>query len=183
MEQIDDLEIIKRAKNGDIAAFDELIKKYRNMIFYFTLKRVRIPEEAEDLVQEIFIEVFKSIKRFENRSGISAWLYGISKNLINNYFNRQFKKNQKCKSIEDLTFEIGRDDSGLEKIENNLILKSLKNSLSMLNDDLYDAINFVIFEGMSYDEAALALDVPVGTIKSRIFRARAELKEKMKDVL
>ena len=184
-----DKSIIKRALEGDQRAFSQILNRYRGSIFSLIYKMVHNKEETEDLVQEAFIKAFSSLSSFNEEYAFSTWLYKIA---INNCIDHFRKKRLKTFSIDspieskdgtikrefsDTTFSADRPL--LSKEKSNLI----EEAIEKLPEKYRISIVLRHNEDKSYDEISKILDIPLGTVKARIFRAREMLKKQLKGKL
>jgi RNA polymerase sigma-70 factor (ECF subfamily) len=187
----EDAALVQRAQRNDLAAFDALIAKYERRVIGLCYRHLQQYEEACDLAQEIFIQVFHRLKDFEGRSSFSTWLYRVS---LNACYNRHRYSKAKGRggvtSLEGiLESEEGRSDhspllrsgdgGALASLEVDEIKEQLHEALETLQEEHRKAIDLVDIEGLSYDEAAEILEIPVNTVRSRLSRARSALKSKI----
>lgn len=172
--------VIQRVIAGEVDLFDDLVTKYRDLVFRFLLKTVKEPSVAEDLLQDTFLEGFRKLDAFQGRSKFSTWLIGIAINISRNYFARSPDIRFNSVSHEDLNLEDKSRQSPLEDLENKIFVSALEEGIDSLPDDLRTSVILVCLEGMSYEEAAQAMNLPLGTMKSRLFRAREILRQIVK---
>lgn len=173
-----DAEAVAAAKAGDKAAFAALLRGLQNRVYHFIQRQSISTQDAEDLTQETFLEVYRSLPSFRGTSQFSTWVLGISQNLIRNYRNRSpvFRFPEVSEDVlTDLPDQQERPD---ENYQNRLKIEALRAGIQrFLSEDLRDALVLVSLEGLDYAEAANILGVPVGTVKTRVFRARKALKD------
>ena len=181
-------QFIQRLKRRDEAAFAELISSYQNRVFGVVFRMLGDRGEAEDLAQEVFISVFKHIDSFRGDSKLSTWIYRIATNHSKNrikYLARRF--HQKKKTLgrqEDGSYvqAIAPNKSQPDKIfDGNELERVIKVALTKLNPEHREVIILRDIENLSYDEIAKVSGVAEGTVKSRLFRARAALKRQIKE--
>lgn len=173
------------AIKGDQRAYEKLLVRYREMIYHTILKMINNQQDAEDLTIESFAKAFIHIDQYKPTYAFSTWLFKIATNNCIDYFRR---KNAKSKSSEKQEMEEGMDefidktDIGPEK---DLIKKQRKEFvikiLTELNPDYKKLIELRYYKELSYDEIAKALDVPIGTVKAKLYRAKFIISELMKD--
>ncbi len=174
--------IIKKAQKGDIAAFEELVKTYEGFVYNLALRTLRSEQDAQDAAQEVFIKVWSSLGSFRGDSKFSVWLYRITGNVCTDILRRRRS------DIVSLTVDDGEGgDTELEIADSSptpheaLAQKersaSLAAALEMLPEDYRKVLLLRESADMSYDEIASALKIDIGTVKSRIFRARKKLRE------
>lgn len=179
-------ELIKKAIEGDESAYSKLLENYRAAIFNLLYKMVRNREETEDLVQEAFMKAFKALPSFNEEYAFSTWLYKIA---INNCIDHMRKKRLKTysinKPVQSKDGELGREfpdtsmspDKHILSVEKSKIIET---AIDELPENYKIAIVLRHSEEKSYEEIAQLLNIPLGTVKARIFRAREMLKKKLK---
>ena len=185
-----DLVLVRRAKRGDYKAFDLLVLKYQSRIIGISMKFVKDIHIAEDIAQESFIKAYKSLNSFREESAFYTWLYRIAANTSKNYLTSKRRKKEYSESevfsSEDANvdiFDIPGGDSPEEILAANNLREVIFESLSNLPEDIRTAISLREFEGLSYEEISEVLDCPIGTVRSRIFRGREIIQEKISPLL
>ncbi len=182
-----DIDIVKRALDGEQDAYNILLKKYRGAIYSLVYKMVKNREEAEDLVQETFIKAFSALGTFNAQYAFSTWLFKIASNNCIDFLR---KKRLQTMSIDKPTE--AKDGPITKELpdpiinpEAELIDTERKSIIEIAIDSLPSKYRIAILmrhkEEKSYEEIAEALDVPLGTVKARIFRAREKLKKHLKN--
>ncbi|MGC8602709.1 MAG: sigma-70 family RNA polymerase sigma factor [Desulfomonilaceae bacterium] len=188
----DDEELVKRCAGGDREAFNDLVLKYQKKVFSVAYRFVGDPEEANDLAQEIFTAAYQNLKSFRGDSKFSTWLFQIATNRGKNRFKylkrRGFFTNRGSSETEDEGDQSHRalpDQTANpeELLSGNQIRKAVIEAINELEPDHKEIVILRDIEGLSYDEIARILDLPEGTTKSRLHRARMVVKEKLKKVL
>lgn len=176
--------LIRKAKNGDIHAFENLIENHRKRVYNIAFKMLHNQEDAYDITQEVFIRVFKSMKGFREEASFSTWIYRITKNACLDELRK--RKNKATVSMdEDLETEDGtikrqvEDCSpGPDALYESMELRDIvRTAIELLSDEHKFVIILRDLQGFSYEEIAKVLECPEGTVKSRINRARKALKE------
>lgn len=175
---VTDQQLVARVQKGDSRAFDLLVLKYQHKIFGLISRYVRDADEVQDVAQEAFIKAYKALPNFRGDSAFYTWLYRIAINTAKNYLvSRSRRPPGSDVELEDAEYLEGGD--GLREIENpeNALLGAelkavVEGAISALPEDLRTAITLREFEGMSYEDIADIMDCPIGTVRSRIFRAR-----------
>ena len=176
--------LIRKAKNGDIHAFENLIENHRKRVYNIAFKMLHNQEDAYDITQEVFIRVFKSMKEFREEASFSTWIYRITKNACLDELRK--RKNKATVSMdEDLETEDGtikrqvEDCSpGPDALYESMELRDIvRTAIELLSDEHKFVIILRDLQGFSYEEIAKVLECPEGTVKSRINRARKALKE------
>lgn len=173
----DDESLIKAVLEGKTVCFLPLVTRYQTRVMRFILKYEYNTDDAQDLAQETFLQAFRALPSFNHRARFSTWLTGIAFNLIKNHISRTPSKRHIHVDI-DLQDE-GASESGSDnpasEYENKQLLAAMARAVAALPLHMRDAIVLVASEGLSYEEAAETLGVPVGTVKSRLCRARVQL--------
>ncbi len=187
---MDEKELIKRIIKGEKEYFREIINKYKNVVYNHSRNFLRNAQEAEDATQEIFISIFNNLKKFRGDSKLSTWIYRITVNTCKNKL-KQIKK-IKANIIEEITNE--DNDEGRKLLEdiredevkepdNIFTQKNLRNVIYKKMKELSDEQKTVIvlrdIDGLSYEEIAKIMKISVSAVKSKLFRARENLREKL----
>jgi RNA polymerase sigma-70 factor, ECF subfamily len=183
MRLVNENSMLTKARQGNVQAFEELTSSYYTKVFNICYRMLNNSEDASEQAQEAFIKAFRYIKDFKGNCSISTWLYRIATNVCLDYLRKN--KNKKAVSLEQNTFEdikikdsLVSDDPGPEKvIEIKAQREAIREALSKMNDKNRIIIVLRDFNGLSYDEIAEIIKAPVGTVKSRISRARSELRD------
>jgi len=184
-----DHELVARVQRGDKAAFDLLVKKYQHKVVGLVGRYIKDNGDVMDVAQEAFIKAYRAIARFRGDSAFYTWLYRIAINTAKNHLASQRRRppGSDIDSADAENYSTGgalRDHDNPERL---LMRDQLRDvvmaALHDLPDDLRTALTLREFEGMSYEEIATVMDCPVGTVRSRIFRARAAIDEAMSPLL
>ncbi|HHV97234.1 MAG TPA: sigma-70 family RNA polymerase sigma factor [Clostridiaceae bacterium] len=179
--------LIEKSKKGDISAFEELIETYQNKVFNIAYSMLNNYEDANDVAQEVFIRVYKSIKNFKGESSFSTWLYRITTNVCLDELRK--RKNKNVVSIdEDIPFDDGEvtrqivDDGPTPDIiaEKKEVREIVNEAIGQLSEEHKTVIILRELQGLSYEEISKIINCPRGTVKSRINRARSALKNILK---
>jgi RNA polymerase sigma-70 factor, ECF subfamily len=183
MEQLTDIQIIERVRNGETNLFSELVLRYQNKIFAYVYKIVNHKEEAEDIVQESFIKVYKNLNSFDADRKFSSWLYRISHNEAINYLKKNRKGNTLYYEGDEFLMNSLRVD---KDFIHDLIIgeddKMLKSALEKLPDKYKEVIILKYLEEKSYEEISEILQKPVSTVGTLINRAKSQLKNLLNKV-
>jgi RNA polymerase sigma-70 factor (ECF subfamily) len=185
-ENSDDLQILKRFNNGDISVFEELVLKYQDRIYNLCRHMLDNAHDAEDAAQGTFIKAYQNLKKFRPESSLYTWLYRIAVNTCLDYKKRPFFASffRKSDEGEEFVDEPSSDWPSPERLyESKQIGLALHYSISKLSPKLRTAIVLKEIENLSYEEITDILEVSIGTVKSRISRAREELKKLMKNYI
>lgn len=180
-----DQQLVLRVQKGDKRAFDLLVLKYQYKLQAIVGRFIRDTDEVADVTQEAFIKAYKALPRFRGDSQFYTWLYRIAINTAKNYLVSKSRR----PANTDIDVEDAEQFSNNEKLiddaspESSMMTDELaaiiKSALSSLPEDLRTALTLREFEGMSYEDIAAVMNCPVGTVRSRIFRAREFLDERV----
>jgi len=172
---------IRKAKNGDMAAFEFLVTAHEKKIYNMAYRYTGNVQDAEDITQEVFLRVFRSLSGFKEESSFSTWIYRITSNVCIDYSRKKPGKTGNLISI-DSTDEEGHEIqirgeafSPEEEYDKREIREAIADAILKLPDNHRQAIILRDINGLSYDEIAKILDISEGTVKSRIARARGQL--------
>ena len=176
--------LIERVKNGDKGAFNFLVNKYYPRVYASLYSYTKSKEDSEDLAQQTFLKVWQQIESFRGDSAFFTWIYRIAINLAKNHFvSSGYKKQKVNTSIEHAEIEI----SSYENIEAVLMhdqsMKQIKEFINNMPESLKTAFTLRESEGKSYEEISLITEAPIGTVRSRIFRARESIIDYMQKEL
>jgi RNA polymerase sigma-70 factor (ECF subfamily) len=184
-----DQALVERVQRGDKAAFDVLVLKYQNKIIQLINRYVRDPDEAMDVAQEAFLKAYRAIERFRGDSAFYTWIYRIAINTAKNHLVATSRR-PPGDDIDAQEAEQYEGAAGLKEYDTpeRLILKdeiqaTIARAIDSLPDDLKTAITLRELEGMSYEEIAQTMECPIGTVRSRIFRARDAIDNMLKPLL
>jgi RNA polymerase sigma-70 factor (ECF subfamily) len=184
-----DQELVLRVQQGDKLAFDLLVIKYQHKIIQLINHYVKDNSEAQDLAQETFIKAYRAIGSFRGDSAFYTWLYRIAINTAKNDLVSRSRRHSDYQ-VEIEVVEIGGNASQLQDTEtpetqllNQEILATIKKTIDDLPEEMRIAIMLCEFDGFSYEEIAQAMDCPVGTVRSRIFRAREAIDHSLTPLL
>ena len=182
----DEFSIIDRFKGGDQSAFEELVLKHQDRIYNLCRHILGSAHDAEDAAQDTFIKAFQNLKNFRPEASFYTWLYRIAVNTCLDYKKRPFFESLFKSSDKGEEFMVERpsDEPSPDRLyESKQIGHALRVSLRQLSEKLRTALILKEIEGLSYEEIAEVLDISIGTVKSRISRAREELKGLMKNYI
>jgi len=185
-----DQQLVERVQRGDKAAFDLLVVKYQRKIFRLLSRLIRDSAEVEDVAQEAFIKAYRALPNFRGESAFYTWLYRIAINTAKNWLVSQGRRAPTSTEtdIEDAeTFDDGEHLRDLNTPDAMLLTRqvadAVNRAIERLPEDLKTAIVLRELEGLSYEEIAETMNCPIGTVRSRIFRAREAIAEELRPVL
>ncbi len=185
-----DQQLVERVQHGDKQAFNLLVVKYERRLTRLLSRYVRNPHEVEDVVQEAFIKAYRALSTFRGDAAFYTWLYRIGINTAKNYLmarGRRVPNTSEFDVEESESFEEGNNLHELNTPENELLSKEVarvvNEAMAALPEDLRAAISLREMEGLSYEEIAEAMGCPIGTVRSRIFRAREAIAAKLRPIL
>ncbi|HZO04136.1 MAG TPA: RNA polymerase sigma factor RpoE [Burkholderiales bacterium] len=185
-----DRQLVARAQRGDKQAFELLVEKYQRKLARLLSRFIRDPAEVEDVTQEAFIKAYRALPAFRGDSAFYTWLYRIGINTAKNYLmamGRRAPTSTEVEADEAEGFEEGEQLRDINTPESLLlsseIAKTVNATIEQLPEELRTAIQMREIEGMSYEDIAKAMDCPIGTVRSRIFRAREAIAEQLRPLL
>lgn len=184
-----DLSLVRRVQRGDKGAFDLLVLKYQHKVVKLVMRYVRSPAEAEDISQEAFIKAYRALPQFRGDSAFYTWLYRIAINTAKNAVASRDRS--------PITYDLDlQDEESSYSVQSRLrdpdtpeglvlteeIRQTVNSAIEALPEDLRTAIVLRELDGLSYEEIAAAMECPVGTVRSRIFRAREAIDRRLSEV-
>ncbi|MEO8203832.1 MAG: RNA polymerase sigma factor RpoE [Betaproteobacteria bacterium] len=185
-----DQELVVRAQRGDKQAFGLLVEKYQRKLARLLSRFVRDPAEVEDVTQEAFIKAYRALPKFRGDSAFYTWLYRIGINTAKNYLmaaGRRAPTSTGVDSEEAESLEEGEQLRDINTPESLLLSREIGETVNAtmeaLPEELRTAIQLREIEGMSYEDIAQIMNCPIGTVRSRIFRAREAIAEQLKPLL
>lgn len=184
-----DLALVRRVQRGDKGAFDLLVLKYQHKVVKLVMRYVRSPAEAEDIAQEAFIKAYRALPQFRGDSAFYTWLYRISINTAKNAIASRERSPieydldlQDGESSWEAQSRLRDPDTPEGLVLTEEIRQTVNSAIDQLPEDLRTAIVLRELEGLSYEEIASAMECPVGTVRSRIFRAREAIDRRLRVV-
>lgn len=175
-----DSELIKKAKKGSHGAFNILMNKYYPRVYASIFSFIKSKEDSEDLSQQTFIKVWQQLDTFRGDSAFFTWVYRIAINLAKNFVTSSgFKKQKINTSIQEAEIDISSFDDIESAVIHNESLEEISNFIDSLPESLKTAFVLRESEGKSYEDIAAITETPIGTVRSRIFRARELIVEFM----
>ncbi|HUH29819.1 MAG TPA: RNA polymerase sigma factor RpoE [Rhodanobacter sp.] len=184
-----DRALVERVQRGDKRAFDLLVRKYQHRVIGLVSRYVRGHAECEDIAQEAFIRAWRAMDAFRGDSAFYTWLYKIAVNTAKNHLVAMSRR----PPADDVDVDDAAFTASAERMQDNAtpehemmrqeIEQSVFSTVQALPEELRTAITLREVDGLSYDEIAHAMDCPIGTVRSRIFRAREAIDEKLRPLL
>jgi RNA polymerase sigma-70 factor (ECF subfamily) len=184
-----DLSLVRRVQRGDKGAFDALVLKYQHKVVKLVMRYVRNPAEAEDVAQEAFIKAYRALPQFRGDSAFYTWLYRIAINTAKNAVVSRDRSPidydldlQNSDESYDMQSRLKDAETPEGLVLTDEIRGTVNSAIDALPEDLRTAIVLRELEGLSYEEIAAAMGCPVGTVRSRIFRAREAIDRRLREV-
>ena len=185
-----DRQLVARAPRGDKRAFELLVEKYQRKLARLLSRFIRDPAEVEDVAQEAFIKAYRALPAFRGDSAFYTWLYRIGINTAKNYLmamGRRAPTSTEVEADEAEGFDEGEQLRDINTPESVLLSKEIaetvNSTIEKLPEELRTAIQLREIEGMSYEDIARVMDCPIGTVRSRIFRAREAIAQQLRPLL
>ena len=184
-----DKELVERVQAGDKRAFDELVLKYQHKLVKLISRYVHDHAEALDVSQEAFIKAYRALPRFRGDSSFYTWLYRIGINTAKNHLVSQGRRppdndiDAQDAERYDIESRLKDQESPEALAQRDQVQETVMAAIDDLPDDLRTAIVLREFEGLTYDEIAQAMDCPIGTVRSRIFRAREAIDKRLRPLI
>ena len=186
-----DAELVLRVQQGDKRAFELLVAKYQRRVERLISRLIRDPAEVEDVAQEAFIKAYRALPQFRGESAFYTWLYRIAVNTAKNFLVSQgrrprpladapIEEDGESFDAADVVEDINTPDAVLHSRQ---VAETVNAAIDALPPDLRTALTLREIEGLTYEEMAEAMDCPIGTVRSRIFRAREAIAERLRPLL
>lgn len=189
MTKTTDAELVERVQRGDKRAFDILVIKYQSKIFSIISRFISDHSEINDVAQDAFIKAYRALPNFRGESAFYTWMYRIAINTAKNYLTAKSRRPpaSDIDSQDAENYTVGanlHENASPEKLlMRDQLKKVIFDTINQLPEDLKTAITLREIEGLSYEEIADSMNCPVGTVRSRIFRAREAIDEQMKPLM
>ncbi|MBD3291662.1 MAG: sigma-70 family RNA polymerase sigma factor [Armatimonadia bacterium] len=183
--------LVERARQGDRAAFGQLVDEYKDKIYNYVARMLNDPYEAEDVTQEAFLRAYRSLPRFRGASSFHTWLYRIASNLAIDVVRKRKRQDPTFSLDEPIESDDGEyereipDDTGSpeDRTSTRETRVAVRRAIMELPEKLRDVMILYELQGETYEDIADILDVPLGTVKSRLFNARNRLKESLEELV
>jgi len=190
VEQNEDQVLVERVQKGDSQAYNLLVLKYQSRINHLISRFVRNTADVEDVAQEAFIKAYKALKNFRGDSQFYTWLYRIAINTAKNHLVASGRRSPQGATLDAQEAEQYEGAYALQEsatpdreIQAEEMKQTVNNAIATLPEDLRTAITLRELEGLNYEEIAMVMDCPIGTVRSRIFRAREAIDKQLKPLL
>jgi len=187
---VTDIDLVRRVQAGEKAAFDVLVLKYQHKILKLIMRFLSDHSEAQDVAQDAFMKAYKALPKFRGDSAFYTWLYRIAVNTAKNYLvarGRRPRNYSGLKQKDDETFDPSMLLMSIDTPDRLAMTEELRQgiykAISDLPEDLRVAVSLREYENMSYEDIAKIMDCPIGTVRSRIFRARESIEKRIHDLL
>jgi RNA polymerase sigma-70 factor (ECF subfamily) len=184
-----DLGLVQRVQKGDKTAFDLLVRKYQHKVVKLVTRYLRDPADAEDVTQEAFIKAYRAIPQFRGDSAFYTWLYRIAINTAKNAIVSRDRSPvdfaldlQSVEESSSMQMRLADAETPESLLQTEEIRVTVNQAIEALPEDLRTAIVLRELEGLSYEDIAQSMDCPVGTVRSRIFRAREAIDKRLSEV-
>jgi RNA polymerase sigma-70 factor, ECF subfamily len=188
-----DAQLVERIKAGDRHAFELLVTKYERRVLRLLSRFIRDQAEMEDVAQETFIKAYRALPQFRGESAFYTWLYRIAVNTAKNYLATQGRRPVNMSQLQSADADEGEFFDADDVVEDTntpdavlhsrQVAETVNSAIEALPPDLRTAITLREIEGLSYEEIAEAMNCPIGTVRSRIFRAREAIAERLRPLL
>lgn len=186
-----DVYLVERALDGDIVGFEKLVSRYQNKLLGYVARMTNGDrDEAEDIVQEAFIKAYRSLDGFRGQSSFSTWIYKIATNLCIDHARARKRRPQSAYSLDEPYEKDGDEGGGREiaddrfepgkGVERDEMRQLVRETVASMPEKQRQVLVMCDLQGMAYEDIAAALDIPLGTVKSRIFHARADLARRLR---
>jgi len=184
-----DAALVERALDKDLAAFEQLVTRYQNKIVAYSARMLNDADEAEDIAQETFIKAYRSLDSFRGASSFSTWLYRIATNLCIDRVRQRKRRPQQAYSLDE-PYDKEEGAGGRElpdlnnepsrNVETEELRQQVRTTVAEMPEKLRQVLVMCDIQGMPYEKIAQILDCPMGTVKSRLFHARADLARRLR---
>jgi RNA polymerase sigma-70 factor (ECF subfamily) len=169
----------RQLNDADEALFKQLVKVHQVRLYRFVVKHIGWSSDAEDLTQQAFVEAAQSFATFKGQSELSTWLYGIAMNLVRNYLSRSPHRRYGFEGEEALADTSSDRPGPFDQLAHSETVQALEHALGELAPEMRDVLLLVGLDEMSYEDAAILLSIPIGTVRSRVSRARSALRKRL----
>lgn len=176
-----DIDLVRATLSGDAKAYRALVERHERRMYRFLLKHVAQSDDAEDLAQETFLQAYRSLQSYRGDGQFTTWLFGIALNVARNHHNRSSAPVRAGDPDDELEQLVASTGDPVDSAQRLALLRAVQHAIAELPSEQRECVTLIAFEGLGYEDASRILGAPVGTIKSRLTRARARLAEALKD--
>jgi len=178
--------LVEQARQGDARAFEALVDRYKDKIYVYVTRMIHDPVEAEDITQDTFLRAYQSLANFRGAASFQTWLYRIASNLVIDAVRRRKRRDDGNISLDapvdtddgEVSRELADERRGPEDLAaSSAVQEEVRNAIGDISPKLRSVLVMYDLQGMSYQEISDSMGCPLGTVKSRLFNARAQLKE------
>jgi len=169
----------RQLSESDEVLFRQLVQVHHQRLYRFVVKHIGWSTDAEDLTQQAFVEAAQSFATFKGQSELSTWLYGIAMNLVRNYLSRSPHRRYAFEGEEALAETSCLRPTPFDQLAQSETIQALERALSELAPEMRDVLLLVGLDELSYEDAAVMLSIPIGTVRSRVSRARSALRKRL----
>ena len=173
---LDDFELIELIRTGSNHYFTVLVERHQNRVFQFVLALLRNRQDAEDVAQETFVGAFRKLNSFEGRSSFFTWLRRLAYNASIDHLRKQKSRKSDLSTPDVSSLAASQNENPVNQIEERETIDAVRSAIDQLSEDQRSIVCMRDIDGMDYSEIASVLDIPIGTVRSRLHRARLELK-------
>jgi RNA polymerase sigma-70 factor (ECF subfamily) len=184
-----DMMLVERALDGDLAAFEQLVSRYQNKLVGFAARMLGDHDEAEDVAQEAFVKAYRALDSFRGQAQFSTWLYRIATNLCIDRARAKKRRPQQAYSLDE-PLDKDEDKGGREvpdstfepskSVEREELRQTVRATMAEMPEKMRQVLIMCDMQGMPYEQIAQVLNCPIGTVKSRLFHARADLARRLR---
>jgi len=184
-----DAMLVRRCQAGDDAAFNDIVERYQDRIFSYVKRMVRDPGEAEDVAQEVFVKAYQGLKGFDGRASLGTWVFRIATNLCVDHSRRKSRRIEPVSlSGNGLDEDLQHDVPDRKYDPERLVMEGemrgvVEKAVGRLSDKLRTVLLLHDMNNLSYEEIATVVKVPLGTVKSRLFLARTQLRDALREYM
>ncbi|MEY4653630.1 MAG: hypothetical protein RI884_2211 [Pseudomonadota bacterium] len=168
----------RQLSDSDEALFKQLVHSHHQRLYRFVVKHIGWSSDAEDITQQAFVEAAQSFATFKGQSELSTWLYGIAMNLVRNYLSRSPHRRYAFEGEDALAETSCARPTPFEQLAQSETVRALEQALAELAPEMRDVLLLVGMDEISYEDAAVMLSIPIGTVRSRVSRARSALRKR-----
>ena len=179
LQHLDDQELITRAGKEDEEAFQALYHRYEKRVFQYMISMLGDPTFTEETMVEVMVAIWNGAKKFRGASKVSTWIFGIAHHKAIDAIRRVSTQRQRSVSLDDAVETVDTSDGPEEEAQQKGLAKITNQAMKNLSSDHREVLHFAFYEELSYQEISALLDIPMNTVKTRVFYAKQQLKNQM----